>query len=97
MPKRKVMRKDKASFIDVECASPEKYYGVTCIGGKAFITRNSYNSGFYRVISIDSVTRGNGWDGTETDLSTVLDYYISRGAAIWEFDTGQELAAWLAE
>ncbi len=77
----------------------QKKYRGNDLGRKGFIQRQSYNSGNYRLSSIDGITRGNMWDTPRwqhNDLSILIRVLNDdpQGFNVYEFNTANELFTW---
>ena len=80
------------------------YYGIAKGKDKGFISRPKYEEGSYRAFCLAYLTKGNYWDsaawhsvaGADTLEGFIRSLHLKR-FKIYVFNTGQELAAWLAE
>lgn len=80
--------------------SRDKFYGVSLGDEKGFIIRPQFEVGPYRIAAIDAMTRGNGWNHFQTgSLSEAIESILRDNSrnCVFEFDTAQELFAWLAQ
>lgn len=80
--------------------APEHFYGVVDKYDKTrgFIVREKYMKGEYRAICLESMTEGNTFiDLVSPDFSTVIHTALRLNFEVFQFDTAQELMAWLAE
>ncbi len=84
-----------------QVVSNDKYYGIIqpfFTTKKGFICREKYDSGKYNTICSNVLTNHNYWDGYENDsLAGLINNLRSGDFTVYEFDTPQELFAWLAE
>lgn len=75
-----------------------KYYGFTNAGQRGFITRQNYGDGSYVARCLSLLTKGNGWTEDEyTDLASFINFLVSQGWEIYEFDCYRGLMNWLLE
>ncbi len=77
-----------------------KYYGIVSpfFPKKGFICRERYDSGKYNTICSNVLTNHNGWTEYENaSLAELINDLRRGGFPVYEFDTPQELFAWLAE
>ena len=84
-----------------QVVNPDKYYGIVppvLIERRGFISRERYMGGKYNTLCRYGLTNHNHWDGFENDSLAGLINQLRRGnCTVYEFDTPQELFAWLAE
>lgn len=84
-----------------QVVSSDKYYGVVSpisTKRKGFICRERYGSGRYNTICSNALTNHNYWDGYENEsLAGLINQLKAGNFTVYEFDTPQELFAWLAE
>jgi hypothetical protein len=92
------------NVVSVHTVSPEKYYGVdygvvTYLKSKGFISRENYRSGEYLILCPEEITKGNGFDSHRNfaDLSKLIEKINESKFEVYEFDTWEELFAWLME
>lgn len=77
-----------------------KYYGfVTSLSEKGFITREHYKNGKFKVLASELLTNGNNFSQFDDDSlkECVKKIIKSHKDTLFEFDTAQELFAWLAK
>lgn len=80
--------------------SSDKYYGIVphFTSRKGFICRERYNSGKYNTISSNALTNHNWWNGFENEsLAGLINELRNAGFTVYEFDTPEEMFAWLAQ
>lgn len=91
----------KAKTKPLNEANLTKYYGfVDSDGQKGFITRENYDCGKFKVLGRKSLTNGNGYSHFNDDsLAGCIKKIIEPPSkmTVFEFDTPQELFAWLAK
>lgn len=95
----KPIEPNTVSFYD---AVPAKYYGVMINQEKGFITRaediNDPQNDMYIVLSCQQLTTGCCWPSyTQYDLVDLIEKLINDKRLVYEFDTPNELFAWLAK
>lgn len=78
-----------------------KYYGfVTSLSEKGFITREHYKNGKFKALASGLLTNGNNFSQFDNDSLTECIKNIIKSPfkkTVFEFDTAQELFAWLAK
>lgn len=98
---KKVLRTiPEQSFTLIDQVSEGKYYGVN-INYKSFIQQEGYCSGNFILKSSNKLTIGNYYDGQtytgHKTINSLISSILSRGYEVYEFDTPEELFAWLAK
>lgn len=87
--------------VRVQDVNSSKYYGVHFKHNpKAFIYREKYQEGIFRILSTDSMTKGNHHDHElfrVTSLATLVKNAISENAEVFEFESKTELFSWLLQ
>lgn len=73
------------------------YYGVNMGPEKGFIRSTYWGSSTFKLYSLDAFTRSNSWSDHVGGLQKVIEGYLNDDYQIYEFQTPQELMAWLAE
>lgn len=80
----------------------DRFYGVDYRGNRGFIAREFYEKGRYRTLCCLQLTMGNRWDAFSGDtLAETIGNILNRDsvatpAAVYVFDTYEELMAWLS-
>lgn len=82
----------------------DRYYGVqtttttTTTNSKGFVARKDFGCGEYRIHAINSLTEGNEWKSFSKPIlsDTITAVLKSEAFEVYEFETPQELMAWLA-
>lgn len=94
-----VLTKAKTKTLDE--ADATKYYGfVGSSGQKGFITRQHYNCGEFKVLTCEGLTNGNGFSHfNDNSLARCIKNIFESPfkKTVFEFDSAQELFAWLAK
>jgi hypothetical protein len=102
---KKVVQSIVTNAIPIEGVKINAYYGVkvnsivSSPNNKGFITRRQYGSGLYTVMAAGGLTYGNGWElwDSMSLQGLILTILSSNTREVFQFDTFQELFAWLAE
>ena len=98
---RTVVLKQKVVDVTVNEADKNKYYGVIVrpdlsSDKKGFITRERFDTGNFKLMGMDKLTNGNGWESfARPTLTDMLFDILSASYWVYEFDTWQELFKWL--
>ena len=98
---KKVITADFEGVRRFEDISTNKYYGVLLDStqAKGFITKTSFNSDCYALRCLSGLTQGNGWDNIGKDYNKIFSSFIkniiSLRHGVYEFNTPDELVAWL--
>lgn len=102
--KELILNKNKQIQYDLpECEiTDKKYYGIlNSIGYKGFILKESFDSSEFKILCINEITRGNsfGIQGkfSFVSLKETIKQAILSNCSVYEFETPQELFAWLAK
>jgi len=88
---------DNTTEIKVQDVTPKHFIGVKRCGEKAFVTREKYEMGFYKLLSTNQLTKGNGYCiYDEPTLAGLLKNLINANFEVFVFETSKELFTWLA-
>lgn len=98
--KQVIENKPEATTTFCKDVNGRKYYGVNpTYNQKGFIIQEKYREGLFSAVSGDGLTRRNGWDliKSSSSLPQYIENLIKADFKVFEFDSPQELFAWLAE
>lgn len=102
---KKVVDSNRCKEIEISNIDDTKFYGVSTkvfgVFKKGFISRASYSGGEFIVFLLDELTKGNALDrnrflSSHMDLKDFI-FSLIKLADVYQFDTGEELALWLAQ
>ena len=99
---RKVVEsKESIAITPIADVDHEKYYGAGMEGfvkeEKAFIIRENYDSGEFKVYVADEMTNGNALIFQSRSLKDLIRTLMNESYEVYEFDTSTELFKWLSE
>lgn len=101
MKKTVVLHAPVVDVITVGETGIDKYYGVESAGIRGFITKKEYyRDGGFTIRAGRNITVGNCWEGRGEEFDSLKDaisYWLNLKRKIYQFDTNNELFAWLAE
>ncbi len=82
-----------------QLVSKSKYYGVDFGGVRGFVARTEYGRGPHVILSMNAITKGNGWpEFTTNSLADTINKVRSKNNhEVFEFDSAVELLTWLKE
>lgn len=92
---KQVIEKTETTVRPAEC-SEQKYYGLKTDQDKGFIIQERYKSGEFYAVCVESLTYHNSWN-SNSNLNQLIRQLVKDGFKVYEFDTPEELFAWLAK
>lgn len=84
------------NIVEADRATISRYYGVVRYTDKGFVTADTHKGG-YKVVMINGLTYANNLVGfREEELRKTISRLLASYLYVFEFDTPEQLCAWLA-